>query len=255
MDNLFFSGKTTNITLPSGRQVEIRETNAADDELISNIADIKESTNIIKYLASIIVTDVALGRKPTIEEVYNYHYNDQWYLILVQRIINRGVELTFTYKCPCPACKEKPSQSYTEDLSELDADLSKVDYAPTGNQIMKYPLGIKLEHEFRTSSGHLFKFHIMTGIHNKKRLDLTEGEQTRNSMLTLRNLKIKDGEEWKTVTSFSFLPSKVASELRAEVIRVDPEWHPIITGECPAKTPFAMSLWSMPDFFWPGEEI
>ena len=252
---MFFSGQTTTVQLPSGRVVDIRETNGADDELLSNLADVKDSTNIVKFLTSIIVKDHTLDRAPQAGEVMNYHLNDKWYLMLKQRILNRGSQLVFNYKCQCDKCKDKPAVEYTEDLTPFDGDLSKVDYQPKDTQIMKYPLGLELVREFRTSSGHLLRYDIMTSIHEKKQLDLTDKEQTRNSILTLRNLKVKNGEEWTTVTNFAFLPSKIVSEVRGDVKKNDPEFMPLVSGECPAGIPFVLSLWGIPDFFWPGEEI
>lgn len=252
---MFFTGQTTTVHLPSGRVVDIRETNGADDELLSNLYDVKDSMNIVKFLTSIIVLDHNLGRAPLASEVLNYHLNDKWYLMLKQRLINRGVELVFAYKCPCDKCKDKPKAEYTEDLAPLDGDLKNPSYKPSATQVMRYPLGIELHREFRTSSGHLFKYDIMTTVHEKRQLDLTDKEQTRNSIMTLRNLKVKNGEEWLTVTSFAPFSSKVVSEIRADIKKHDPEFMPLINGECPAEVPFTISLWGIPDFFWPGEEI
>jgi hypothetical protein len=255
MEVAFFQGQITKVTLPSTRVVEIRETNAGDDDLLSNISSIRDSSNVPKFLASIITMDHVLNRKPLVEDVLDYHLNDMWYLMLAQRIINRGSELVFKYKCQNPSCKDKPVKEYVENLKEIDGDLSSPTYTPTPDQIFKYPLGLDRERELRTTSGVLFKYEIMTGIHGKKRLDLSDNEQSRNSMLTLRNLKVKVGDEWQTVTNFSAYPSKVMSEVRADVMKNDREFMPIISGACECETPFAQTLWSMPDFFWPGEEI
>lgn len=256
MDILHFEGTKLDVTLPSTRKITIRETNAADDEILSNMFEVQQATNIYNFLAAIIVMDHTLGRKPLASDVMNYHVNDQWYLMLVQRIMNRGKELTFDYKCPKPGCKDKTSTNLTEDLSLFDGDLSNPAYIPRDTQIMRYPNELQTLIEMQTSSGRKYSYEIMTGLHDKKRLEINERQQNKNTMLTLRNLKLFRNNEWQTVTSFAFMASKEASEIRAHVHKHDPEFTPIVTGECQhCGQPFMMSLWTMPDFFWPGETV
>lgn len=253
---LFFEGNKMDVFLPSSNKVTIRETNGGDDELLSNLYEIQKGSNTPQFLASIITFDQNLGRKPTVAEVLNYPKNDQWYLMLVQRIMNRGSDLVFPYKCQQPTCKDKPEMEFTEDLSLFDGRLGDENYKPGPYQIMKYPLGALSQHRFKTSSGHSYQFDIMTGVHEKKLLEVSDKSQNKNTMLTLRNLKMLQGQNWISVLSFSSIPSKIMSEIRREVALNDPEFNPIVTGECiNCGTPFAMSLWGMPDFFWPGERI
>jgi hypothetical protein len=255
-ESIFFQGRVSTFKLPSGNTVSIRETNGADDEILSNLYDIQQGSNMPLFLCSIITHDSALGRKPLVAEVLNYPKNDQWYLMLIQRIMNRGSELVFDYKCPHKTCKDKPTQSFTEDLSLLEGDLSDSKYRPGKNQIMKYPLGSSLQHEFKTSSGQLIRFDIMTGVHEKKLLEIGDKTQNKNTMLVVRNIQIYQNDEWVNITSFAQFPSKVLSEIRKEVARVDPEFNPVVSGECEyCSKPFASSLWGMADFFWPGETI
>jgi hypothetical protein len=253
---LFFEGKSLSCVLPSGNTVIIRETNGGDDEILSNLYDVQQGSNLPQFLTSIITTDGTLGRKPSVAEVLSYPKNDQWYLMLIQRIMNRGTELVFDWRCSQKTCKEKPAQSFTEDLSLLDGNMGDINYTPNKNQIMKYPLGALNQHQFKTSSGSLFRFDIMTGVHEKKLLEIGEKTQSKNTMLIIRNLQIYQNNDWVTLTSFSAFPSKIMTEIRKEVARVDPEFNPIVSGECShCGKPFALSLWGMPDFFWPGEMI
>jgi hypothetical protein len=121
---------------------------------------------------------------------------------------------------------------------------------------MKYPLGLLLEDIFTTSSGKSYKYELMTGIHDSKRLDLSPMLQNKNTPLTVRNLKMMNGSEWQTVTHFGFMSSKEASEIRKRVFTNDPEFNPIVSGNCGyCGKPFSMLLFGMPDFFWPGETI
>lgn len=253
-DTVIFMGKETNITLPTGRVITIRETNGDDDELLSKVGDAQTGDNVYNFLASIITMDKSTGKKPLVEDIMGWPINDKYYVLFKQRIINQGPQLKFPHECSKTSCNH--IAEYEEDLDLLDKDLS----APnTGGELgaKRYPNGNKLSIEFELTSGKKLKYKILTGILEKKQLDIAPDEVTKNTRLSIRELEIKgEGGEWKLVTHFGQFSSKEMNEIRNHVNYNDPAFDPITTFSCPkCSQKYVLPILSLPSFYFPEETI
>ncbi|HEU4607084.1 MAG TPA: hypothetical protein VFS31_03175, partial [Chitinophagaceae bacterium] len=61
--------------------------------------------------------------------------------------------------------------------------------------------------------------------------------------------------KWQRITHFGFLPSRVLTEVRDIVYKLDPEFNPLIHFKTPKGEPAAVPLFNMPTFFWPKGQI
>ena len=241
MDVVLFTGKTKKIILPSSKEITIRESNGADDELISTIADVATGDNINKFLASVIIMDEDLGRAPTVPETQDYKDADRWATIFHQRILTRGNELVFSYVCSSKNCRHK--FELTEDLSLLESS------------IPSYPNKKATQVEILISSGKRFIFDILTEKHIKKQLGVNVNGENKNLPLTIRNIRQLDGlNSDKNLIYFGAYSSREMSEIRAAIKKAEAEFNPRVEIKCPnCGSDESQLLFSIPDFFWPGE--
>lgn len=241
-DLKIFTGDITRVTLPSGKVVLIRETNGADDELLSTLEDITSGDNFNLFITSIVMEDEDLGRKPLLEEVIDWKEQDRWFLIVKQRIINKGDKLDINYTCPIKSCGKK--SNHTEEL------------LPALDLVKGYPNGKESQVKAVLSSGKTIKFDILTGRHVKKELDLPQGRANKNTAILLRNLILVDPTSQKEIPilHFGIFKSSEMSEIRKLIKQYDPEYNPLAEIECPhCKHQEMASIFGIPDFFWPGE--
>lgn len=248
-------GQTKKVTLPSGKQVTIRETNGEDDDIISRVADASDGSNILNFLASIIMTDHNLGRKPVVAEIAEYKANDKYYLVFKQRLMNHGPELEFEYTCQNPKCKK--THKYEEDLRELDGDLSDPEYKPKHiASVKKYPQGDKAEIEFITSSGKTIRYKILNSLLEKKQLDMPQNNLSKNTMLLAREIELFIKQEWVLQTYFGAFTSREMGEIRKHVTINDDAFDPHTEFECyHCKQPYSLPILSLPAFYYPADMI
>lgn len=247
-----FVGQTTKFKLPSGRTIKIRETNGEDDATISSINDSSDGSATYNFLASIILHDDSIMKKPGIEDIKQWPMNDKYATLFKQRLFVHGDKLKF--KGTCTECGN--SEDYVEDLSLMDTDFSQeVDNLKrSNNSIPVYPQGNKMEVFLTTSSGKNFKYKILTGEGEYKALELTD--QNKNTILLLRELQIKNKEEWVKLFHFAGLGSKELNEIRKNVRENDPTFDPMVTFQCKnpkCKKDYAVSLFQISSFFFPEE--
>jgi hypothetical protein len=247
-----FLGEETTFTLPSGNEIKARETNGDDDETLSNASAAGEGANIINFLASVVTHDKSLGRKPTVEDIVDWPLGDKYYAIYKIRIHNHGSELVF---------KEKSSKGvevdFTQDLKEFDfftPDPTNPSKKPSGQEAKPYPKGMQREVEFSTSRGNLFKFKILNSVLESKQLAST-ADITKNTPLTLRELKRLNNGQWELVTYFGIFPSKEMSEIRSAVEKLDPVFDPTVFITFPDGEQRAISLLAIPTFYFPEAQI
>jgi hypothetical protein len=251
-----FIGKTTDIKLPSGRIVKIRETNGDDDELLSSLNASLDGSNTYNFLSAIILNDSFLGRRPMPDDIKEWHINDKYVLLFKQRIFNHGFELKFKSTCDNEKCLQE--NIFTEDLKQWDIDLDKVDKNTQykSKSIKPYPMGAAKEVEFVISSGKKLKYEILTGELEKDALELKDA--TKNSPLVIRRLKIENKGEWIRVSHFAGFSSKEMSEIRSNIKLNDEQFDPMVHFTCPnpqCGKQNSVSLFAMGAFFYPEEMI
>ena len=242
---------------PSGYKYQIREQNGADEDILSNLSDMKTLMNLTKFIAAIVVTtDATPSGKLTIEDALNLPVNDRYCIIFNSRIFSLGDEVEFEYDWG----KEGGKVMYGQDLHEYLFDYSQVpseeELKEKPDAIPFYPEGKKLtDHEYTLSSGKLIKFDCMTGKGEQMFMALPMEKQTKNAPLLCRNLYLDVDGNWEKVSNFTPFSAKDMAEMRKYIFSFDPGFkgdshitHPQ-TGE-ERNYPIA---WA-PNFFYLTEE-
>lgn len=243
--------RTITFTLPSSRKITIREQNGADDEILSQLSDLKKGFGgWDKFIVAITVDPVL-----TLLDLGSWHTNDKYYTLLKSRIFSLGPNLHFGSECP--SCSHKGI--HDEDLSAYDWDLSKpiLEVKPGPLAVKSYPLGLKTEVEFKLSSGKHIRYDIITVAHESYALLQNEHSLNKNSELLMRKIAYKEaGKDWMPILSFSNFSPKDMSEIRKNVSVNDPQWDLNSRIKCPnpmCEKVYNISLLSQPDFFFPLE--
>lgn len=249
-----FIGKTTQIHLPSGRVVTIKESSGDDEDILSNLEANDDGSAIPNFLSSITTMDSEIKRRPLPEDIMNWGVTDKYALLFKQRIFNYGDSMSFKNICSKESCKAETK--YTEDLRIFNTDLSNRLAEPVNsNALIVYPNGLNKEIEFVSASGKKFKYSILDGHLEKAALAITQNS-TKNTLLVTRNFSVLDKEDWIILKHFGSLSAKEAGECRAHVKRNDPQFYPMISYTCPkCGSPYQTPLFSMQDFFYPVEMI
>ena len=195
--------RTFRFTGPSGFEYEIREQNGADEDILSNLSDMKTLMNLTKFIAAILIrTNATPNGKLTVDDALNLPVNDRYAIIFNSRIFSLGEEVEFEYDWG----KENGGKvTYGQDLHEFLFDYSEV---PTDNRVFDekpdaipyYPKGIQLTgHEYLLSSGKKIKFDCMTGKGEQEFMKLPLDKQTKNAPLLCRNLYLEVDGNWEKV--------------------------------------------------------
>lgn len=242
--------QTWHETVPSGKVWEIRETTGEDEGILSNIASAINGTNVNNFLANIIVGPT----KILAEDIMSWPVNDKYVLLFKWRVRNLGFE--FIFRDTDPNDKKKRMVEYTEDLADVDSDLSQTEAQRNPNKMFKYPMGENTHVEFDLENKKRFRFKILTGIEERAADDLPKDSTNKNTPLLVRNLEIWKGQKWEKVTNFLHVTSREMREIRSAIEKNDRTWEPIVTVMNPhTNTPRAFPLFSMPTFFFPEETI
>lgn len=241
-ESLIYKGELTTITLLSGREVVIRETNGEDDGILSRLKDASDGTNVHNFLAGIIEEDKSLGgKKPTAADIMDWLVNDKYYLLFKQRLINQGPEFLFRNKCQ--NCKKE--NEFVEDLKVIDEE-AKEKY--------KYPFKDKKEIEITTSRGHRIRIHLLDGFAEKEGLSVQSNEtNNQNTSLIARHIELYDNNQWIRIFDFKRFPSKEMSEIRGFIKKNDTQFDPIVTFTCSCGREYSAPLLFIPVFFYPEE--
>lgn len=256
-DQDFFGGNviTEKITLPSGKQISIRERNGEDEEILSNVGYSKDGTSFIRYLAQIIVEP-----KQTISEINDWRIADKYYALFKSRIQSFGPEMYWNHEF------QDGSEAFIEeDLTKYDFDFSKglENYPKEGSKgynsemIKPYPdfeLGKGASHlyfEFKSASGFDCRMRFLTGNLEKETLGMQENNLNINTKLTLREFEIKKGSSWVKIERFNFLTSKDMMSIRRALEEHDPEFSLNVKVNSPKENPELISLFHVKDFFFP----
>jgi hypothetical protein len=258
-----YKGQEHIIHQPSGRVVTIRETNGNDDETLSKLGDVNSGDNQFNFIADITLDDSSINGKPTIEDIMNWPTNDRYYLLFKQRIINHGVEVKFNHECPNPDCKDpmtgdRSASDYIQDLSEFDSDLKNYKApkkADPKQKIAPYPSKEAIV-EMSTSSHKKLRYKILTGVLEKRALDMPQSDHSQNTRLLLRELETFIEGQWIRLTTFHAIPSKEMGEIRGNIERLDPIFDPAVKCTCPkCKLRFDVGLFTIPSFYFPAPKM
>lgn len=252
MASEIFVGDITQVVLPSGKIVDIRENNGGDDELLSKISSAKNGENINIFLSGIIEKDYELEKKPLAGDVAGYLNKDRYYLMFKQRLINYGNILKYKYK----GDRDEQEYEYEEDLTTLDGNLGDSEYKPkSGEQISKYPFGNQRVIEFTTSKKKKFRFHVVDGIMEYQATKADMDDYTKNTPLYERQIEEFVDGKWQRVFHFKHCSSREVAEVRTFVEKCDEQFQPIISFKSKEGNFYQIPLFSIPTFFYPEAEI
>lgn len=252
LSNLLFIGEKENITLPDGKEIEIRENNGEDESILSRFKDAMEGTSINNYISSIVTQSLSgdnKGSKFTPKEILNWKVNCKSFVLMKARILSLGDIFKFSFTCGNPKCNH--NAILEEDLNPFVKPYSEDNI----QGIKPYPLGEEKTHEFIVpSSNRKVKFDILDGVAEKASLDTPREGINKNHGLFIRNLHILHEGAWEKVFQFAMFSSKELVQIRAEVSRVDPEYDPASLITCPkCNQSTVVSMLGEPTFFYPTE--
>lgn len=236
-NDIIFTGKQTEITLPDSSVVTIRESNGEDEGILSQIGNMRDGSNLHAFLASIITQPE--NTTPAI--VATWPLNNIFYLMYRQRIFNLGKD--FTFKEECQNCGDGVEHEFEQDAMEFD------NFPP-------YPQGLKRVIEFQTSSAKTLRYNIVTGLVQKIQLDTPQDALNKNIPMLERELEIYKDGNWTPVKTFYNFSSKEMLEIRKNIKTNDPQFNPIVKFSCPkCKAPGRTPLLNISSFYWPEETI
>ena len=227
---------TLTFTAPSGQTYTIREQNGQDEEILTNVADVKNIMNLTKFIQALIV---GTSRKPngrglTVEEVLALPILDRYCIIFNARIFSLGNIMEFTYNWTMSdgsVDKLEFEQDLNEFLLPYDRILAKditeeelndiCDSKP--HAIPMYPMpGQEKGIELTLESGKRIKFDLLDGNGERYAVKLTDEKTTRNAEFLARNLYLEVDGRWDRVQNFSLFTRKEMAEMRKHVRAIDP---------------------------------
>lgn len=250
--------RTTNFTAPSGFNYTIREQNGEDEDILSNPRDAKDLSNLIKFIASLVVeTNSTKSGKLSLEDARKLPLLDKYCILLHNRIFSIGDKIEFEY-----TFKDGGTYTFEQDLNELlfddysvmpsDEELEAKPYAlpyypsmPNGDTDKM--VGIP----FMTSSGKQLRFDLMNSNSERYLLLLPEDKRTRNAELMARNLQLEVNGQYEKVTNFRMFSVKDMQEIRKIIAENDPVYTGNIIIENPqdAYDKEIYNIMGSPDFF------
>lgn len=257
---LIHMGPTTKVSLPSGREIVIREQNGRDDDILSKVVSGTDGSNILNFISSITEEDKSLKRKPLPEDIKKWHTNDRYVALIASRIHSLGKILSFEHVCSNAECKRnKPggqgSFKLTEDVGVYIGDFKDPNYKPKYiYSATPYKNGMNLEVELVLTSKKKVKFKIKDFDIEQKELEASDEERTNNLSLTIRELRLFIDNNWEVVHDFQCFSPRDMVELRKGLVDYDPTFTPLTRVQCPTCGNVEwVNILYLPDFFYPLE--
>ena len=261
-------GKTKRFLLPSGREVEIREQNGHDDDILSNNADSADGSNIDNFISSIVVRafwKTGSSQRITPAEARKLLIKDRLVILIQSRIHSIGAEMEFDFDWG-PDPKTGGKYNYSEDLLQYLWDYTKPfpeeyilnsDNVPVPNpeyfkgRISPYHEGAYDKQLKTLSSGKQVRLNLLDGESQAYVLNLRE--VTKNSSLIAMNIELQTGPDtWVKVENFSNFTSRDMIELRTWVKDFDINYVPYTLLEHPAtKETIEYPIMNHYSFFYP----
>lgn len=248
-------GKTHRFMTPSGDYITIREQNGKDDDIISNSGKAQDGSSFNEFLSGIIIKSERLEGKPSPKDILDIPLRDKYTILLQSRIFSLGNIMEFQYNWGDDVIKEL--KNYEEDLSLFTWDY-KLKYPTEGEEgyfdqrIPPYN-GSENFFELELSSGKEVKVDFLNGHSEKYLLELDENNQTANSPLLARNIRLKQPEgKYMKVKSFHVFSARDMAEIRSGVNSFDPEITLFSNFEHPTNgMKESLTITAIPDFFFP----
>lgn len=252
-------GTTKKFTVPSGGEVEIREQNGADDDVISNPQAAKEGWNLNNFIMRIVVgTNMTKTGRFDKESILDLKLRDKYVILFMSRIFSLGSTVKFSFdwgngeKYDYQENLERYVWDYSLPISEFPFDPTDEGY--DSQKIMPYPEGEKDTMELTLKSGKTVRMKYLNGHSEHYLMNLTEDQKTRNAQFKARQLEQKVDEKWIKVDNFEFFSPRDMSELRFLIEKMDPEFASLSEIEHPKTGEiFNYPVVSAPDFFFPTE--
>jgi hypothetical protein len=257
--------------LPSGHKVTIRETNGADEGILSTQKDAKDASSFDKYLSGIITEHSGFNGKVSPEQVKSMPLSDKYYAHLIARRHSLGDVLKFENTCHIKDCGHKAE--FEEDLSNFTleaadkaeeekqrAELNKSLYEDPyeGVRPKRYPEAKTEWIEKVLTSKKKIRFKLLTGKGEEISLAVDEGELNKNHELLCRELEVYDPNKDTfiplTVYDYRIFSSRDMSEIRGYMNKYDPQFmllSPVVCPKC--KTKQYSPLIAQPGFFFPAD--
>lgn len=235
----------TDVKLPSGKLVRIRETNGNDDDILSQVSENKTLMAPLNFLAGIIVSEEI---KP--EDLKKWKIRDKYYLILKSRIFSLGSEMRFNH-----TFADGLSVELVEDLARFDWDLTQGNPPAKGEkgykpEVIQPYIGGDSPGEFTLNSGKVVKYDFLTVEGEMANMGRTEDDMSINDRLRLRNFKLKVDGVFQPIEVFGMFTARDMREIRTHLDKNDPEFSLLVEAKANGKLEY-VSLFQIPDFFFP----
>jgi hypothetical protein len=253
---------TTNIVMPSGFTVEIREQNGDDDDVLSRIQDVNDGSSVHKFIAGIIMSHSLGTTKLTATDILNWKLQDKYYLLFKSRLFSLGKDIVFTHKFP-----DGTTIDFEEDLSIYDWDLSKPlppefimegDKKKPNPEYFKYRItphagGSEPSRTLTLSSKKIVKYDYITGVGEYYLLQKNQDDVSKNDELRARNLQMNIDGKFQTIEVFKLFNPTDMREIREDMEKYDSLDFRVLCDVTSPKDGYTetISLIMNPSFFFP----
>lgn len=240
----FANGPTLTVVSPCHNLFEIRERNGEDEDILSKVKDNQDGTAINNYLSHILVNP-----RLTPDEVNQLPSKTRYYLVLMSRIQSLGHNATISHIFQ----DDTKEYSFEVDLRELllksvdDISLSKY-------HCTEYPESIKTSPYIfgAIPSGVKFRMQYLTGVSEKKALEIGLPNLTINKRLVIREFEIENHSVWQKIENFRTFTSKDMVLIRGILDLADKSFDMQVDLKNPNTGKVeTISLLQTDDFFFP----
>lgn len=255
-------GNITEVELPSGFWVKIREQNGEDDDIISNPVLAKDLRNVSIFLSSLIIeTNLPFSKngRLSVEDIDKMLVNDQAVILLASRINSLGADLKFTFDWGEKGGKYDYHEeldkylwkyiTHADDFPWKEGDPDYFEY-----RCKPYPPNAYEPKTFTLNSGKEIQMKHMDVESQKELLNLTAEKVTKNREFIIRDLKLYQNGNWTKVEQFKFFSSRDMQEMRTILSTYDAPFKGLTYLENPGTGESTLyQFMSNPNFFFPGE--
>jgi len=233
--------RTIKFFTPSLLEVEIRETNGADDDILSSVEDPVEMLN--RYLASLVLS-INGNTMVKGSDIKNLRLRDKYFILIKSRIFSLGEILYFKQEWGNGASPEE----FAIDLRSFVWDDPQEPMGP--DCIKPYP---NMEMMSKTlDSGKQVRMKFMDGNGESMLMKKSPQARTINMQLLARGLQVFQDGDWVDVTNFTPFTSREMAQIRSLYEELDPAVEGLIELVNPATLqPHYISLLEIKDFFFP----
>lgn len=231
-----YAVNTVELTLPTGKQAEIREITGRAENIITDTNLIKTGKMLTKLLHHLVVS--LDGEKPTEKEIQTLYTADRRAILLAARIETYGPELVFEHACINDRCPEGEF--------EVRVDLSNEEDIPMTPAPKDYEVEVRLP-----KSKLIAKIGPLTGEHETKMATAKSEDRLTNALLMyLRSIENVSDAKWREFLNNCSAQDTRAIREAAKNIEFGPETT--VTVDCPhCGTENNIELTNEYNFFFP----